>query len=104
MRRAEAAAILNFRAVLHGIVHIDNAFSNGNEAGARDALALIRRAITPEYLASIEAIIAQAETTQAFHRTQSTLARFFPGRPQPHSDAAANDHAAPPDQPAPVIA
>jgi hypothetical protein len=103
MRRAEAAAILNFRAVLHGIIHIDRAFSDGNEAGARDALALIRREITPEYLANLEVIAAQAEATEAGHRTQSTLAAIFAGRAEPNPHAS-NDHLPAPSEPAPSIA
>ena len=103
MRRAEAAAILNFRAVLNGIVHIERAFSDGNEAGAREALSLIRREITAEYLAALEVIAAQAKAAEAFHRTQTTLSRFFVRGSEPHPDAV-NDHRSAPSEPAPVIA
>jgi len=52
----------------------------------------------------VESAIKEAQTAQAFKRTQSTLARFFPGRAQPHSDAANDKHTPAPSEPEPSIA
>jgi hypothetical protein len=95
----EVAALTNLRAVCGWIGHIERAFANGNEAGAREALSQLAAEVVP----ALPRIAADLETAKAFDRTQSTLAAIFAGRAQPHPHAS-NDHLAAPSEPAPSIA
>ncbi len=95
----EVIALTNLRAVCACVVHIDRAFDTGNEAGARDALRQLASEVGP----ALPKIAADLETAQAFDFTQSTLARFFAGRAQPHPHPS-NDHNATPTHPAPSLA
>jgi len=97
MRGDILISAINHAAVCNCIAHVQRAFLNRNEAGARAALDDIAALILPN-LASINAIAAEAKTTQAHDRTQSTLAAFFVGESRPDLHAL-NDHGSAPSAP-----
>lgn len=101
--RRELGHLILARTVYRSVLVIAEAFDRGDEAEARRGLSILAQELGP-IVPQVEQVIADPQTTQAFDRTQSTLARFFPGRPQPHPHPANDEHVAPPIQPAPSIA
>ena len=97
--RADVIHLTNLKAVVGCVAHIERAFANGNEAGAREALSQLAAQIVP----SLPRIAADLETAKAADRTQSTLAAFFVRKAEPELNGA-NDHHAVPPEPAPIIA
>ncbi len=103
MLPAERAAIFNARAAFACIGHIEKAFVDGNEAGAREALSQLAVVVTPAIPVLDAILAAHFETAQARDLTELTLSRFFPRVAEPQPDAA-NDHVSPPEQPTPSVA
>lgn len=104
MLRSEAAAIFNARAAFACIGHIEKAFVDGNEAGAREALSQLAIVVAPAIPVLDEILSAHRQTAQARDLTERTLARFFPRVPAEHADTPANDHANLTELPSPTIA
>lgn len=103
MLPAEATAIFNARAAFACIGHIEKAFVDGNEAGAREALTNLATVVAPAIPVLDEILAAHVQTAEARDLTERTLARFFRPVPAEHAHAA-NDHSPAPSEPAPSIA
>jgi len=97
--RREVIHLLNLKAVVGCVAHIERAFANGNEAQAREALSQLAAQVVP----SLPQITADLEAAKAADRTQSTLAAIFDRKAEPKLHGA-NDHGALPPEPAPIIA
>ncbi|WP_271083483.1 hypothetical protein [Brevundimonas sp. NIBR11] len=103
MRRSEAAAIFNARAAFHCLVLIQEAFVDGNEVGAREALAHLAKIVAPS-IPLLDELLAQDQAAQALHLQKRPMRVICAiGMPQPHPDAA-NPHVSPPEQPNPSVA
>lgn len=101
MRREEVVAVMNARAAFACIGHIEEAFSNGNEAGAREALAHLAAVAVPA-IPHLDAILAAdleaAEPGHLPQRPMRILCAIGVTQPHPHP---ANSHVATPTEPAP---
>lgn len=100
--RPECASAINLRALSHCVLHIQRAFANGNEVGARAALAKLAGEITPA-LPLLDDMVAKALAGEAFDRTQSTLAAFLVRQPGPDPHAVNDHHLAAPSEPEPIL-
>jgi hypothetical protein len=101
--RRELGHLILARTVYRSVLVIAEAFDRGDETEARRGLSILARELGP-IVPQVEQVIADPQTAEAFDRTQSTLARFFPGRAEPHLNAANDEQTTTPTHPAPSLA
>jgi len=92
-------------AVYGMVAEIQMLAANGRKSDALSALAYLADAVEGHRPILRGVIAAEAQTAQARHLTQRTLAPFFGPKTAEHADTAQNDNHPPsPQQPGPDVA
>lgn len=96
--RREIGHLILARSVYRGLIAVNAALARGDDCQAWDGVRALARDL-PVVLPELDAfIVAEAQSADAFQRTQSTLARFFTDQAAEQPHAVNDEHPLTPTQ------